>query len=216
MAVSKLIVPIKSRVEIMQNGWGATIHLRLLQGAFVPTAALATWADASASECVHAQYSPQNISLTYDETGGILRLTPTDAVFNSGAPTTLSAKYGVLLKGNAASISSSSKILGWFDGNVAQLTAASASAANPAVVTSVAHGLSNGNTVCCAASPNRDLVGQIYTVAAVTADTFQLTGLDLSAAGSATLMDLIKLNNATEAAAAADIFRVESSRLLKW
>lgn len=59
------------------------------------------------------------------------------------------------------------------------LTVSGATQANPVVLTSTAHGLSNGQTVLVSAIGGMtDLNGNIYTVAGVTTNTFQLNNSD--------------------------------------
>lgn len=217
MPVSRIISPVDGKSEILQNGFGTNLHIRLLDGTFTPTEAMSTLADISAHECTHPQYAPVNITVTYDKASNVVRVIPTDAEFNSGNPTTISAKYAVVMKGTVAAATSASKILMWCDGNVAQLTNASASAANPSIITSNSHGVTAAQTLCVAeCASNRDIVGRIYPAASITTNTFALTGLDLSAAGGATSLSLIKLADTSEAAAAADVVRFVANRLLRW
>lgn len=58
----------------------------------------------------------------------------------------------------------------------------SVSAANPAVVTATAHGLSTGNkiTFTLVGTGGEDLLGTIYTITVLTANTFSLNGKDRS------------------------------------
>lgn len=63
------------------------------------------------------------------------------------------------------------------------LNTVSVSAANPAVVTLNAHGFSNGQLFAFtrADAAGQDLLGQVFTIAGVTTNTFQLSGYDRSA-----------------------------------
>lgn len=64
------------------------------------------------------------------------------------------------------------------------LTVTGITNANPGVVTSASHGLSNGNTVKIFGSGMTDVDGIAYTVAGVTTNTFQLASKNTTSAGT--------------------------------
>lgn len=216
MATSRLIATPAGKRDILQNGMGTQAHVRLFMGSFAPTAALATRADFS-DECVHAQYTPVDVTLSYDTLNGTVRVVPTDANFNNGNPTTIAAKYAAIFRGAAAASSPSTPVWFWCDAAVNQLTDASASNASNAVITKNAHGWNDADVAVVAkCDANPDLVGRFFPVANTTTNTFVLTGLDLSAAAGATAMDLIRGNDTTEDSASADIARLVAARLMRW
>lgn len=204
MATSRFVLTRAGKQEMAINGLSANCHVRILLGAFEPSLTTATLADLT-NESVHADYTPIDVSVTSAFNGPLVEVDTSDASFNGGNPTTLGGKYLVMCKGTSAASSGTTPVIAWCDGSVNQLTAASISNANPAVVTSTAHGLSNGNIVCFSDCEDSALIGAFYTVANVAANTFELTGLDLSGNAGAITGDLINISDVTEDAAAADI-----------
>jgi len=122
-----------------------------------------------------------------------------------GTTVSLSAKaYGIFI-GSAAAPSSTDICVGWELINPVSGVITSVTAANPAVVTSAAHPLVNGDSVLI---QNVDMIdvdtlnGGIFAVAGATANDWQLTGLDLSTAANAGRVGKwTKLNSTQEGAA---------------
>lgn len=87
----------------------------------------------------------------------------------------------------------------------------SVSRANPAVVTAVAHGLSNGTRVwCTSVTGMTEIDGNVYTVANATANTFELSGLNSSGFGA----DGTSVNWSTVPASGHAIYSNEGNRLI--
>lgn len=215
MATSRFIFPLAAKVRMLA-AFGVAAHVRIFKGTLTPSEALATLADFSAHECTHADYDPVDIDLTVTTANNVATLDPEDAVFNGGNPTTLGGKYIALFMGAAADATPATPVICWCDGAANQISNASASAANPSVITAAGHTWSNGDSAMITRCPsNRYLVGRIFPVASVGAGVFTLTGLDLSAAGGATQLDLLKLNDTTEKSAAADIAWLQANALTK-
>lgn len=215
MSTSRFIFTRAGKLEMALNGLSTACHVRLLMGAFNPSLTLATVADL-ANESVHADYAPIDVTVSGAFNGPLVAIDTTDVSFNSGNPTTLGAKYLVLCKGTAAASSGTTPVIAWCDGAVDQLTAVSLSNANPAVATSTAHGRVAGEVVCIPDCDDGDLIGAFYTVANETANTFELTGLDLSGKAGAILADLINISDVTEDAAAADIAHAAINGLIEF
>ncbi len=215
MSTSRFIFTRAGKAEMAINGLSSACHVRILMGAFVPSLALATVADLT-NESVHADYAPVDVTVSGAFNGPLVAVDATDASFNSGNPTTLGGKYLVLCKGTAAASSGTTPVIAWCDGAVEQLTAASLSNANPAVATSAAHGLVAGNVVCIPDCDDADLIGAFYTVANETANTFELTGLDLSGNAGAISADLINISNTDEESAASDIAHAAINGLIEF
>lgn len=215
MATSRFIFPLAAKVRMLA-AFGIAAHVRIFKGTLTPTEALATLADFSAHECTHADYDPVDIALAVTTASNVATLDPADAVFNGGNPTTLGGKYIAIFEGAAAAATGATPVICWCDGSANQLSNVSASAANPSVITAAGHTWANGDSAMIMRCPsNRFLVGRIFPVASVGAGVFTLTGLDLSGAGGATQMDLLKLNDTTEKSAAADIAWLQANALTK-
>jgi hypothetical protein len=90
--------------------------------------------------------------------------------------------------------------------------------ANPGVVTSNAHGLSNGDRVIVASVGGMiELNNREFTVAGATANTFQLSGVDTSAYGVYTAGGTVaKIYEIVSPYAAADLFDADGAPLLSY
>jgi len=122
-----------------------------------------------------------------------------------GTTVSLSAKGYAIFIGSAAAPSTSDICVGWELINPVSGVITSVTAANPAVATSTAHPLVNGDSVLI---QNVDMIdvstlnGGIFAVAGATVNTFQVGTLDLSTAANAGRVGKwTKLNSAQEGAA---------------
>lgn len=204
MSTSRLVFTPAGKQEMAVNGISAACHVRILNGTFEPSLALATVSDL-ANESTHADYSPVDIAISTALNGPLLEIGSSNPSFNDGNPTTLGGKYLAICKGTVAAATGATPVLYWCDGAVDQLTAVSISNTNPAVVTFAAHGKVAGDVFCISDCESGDLIGGFFTIANEAANTFELVGLDLTGNAGPITADLIDIGNTDEDSAAADI-----------
>ena len=165
---------------------------------------MTAYGDVSADEITHADYAAQDLTLTAAISNGEVHVDTGNAQFNGGSPTTIGCKYAILFKGTATSAVAGTEIIAWCDGAVNQVTDASTTQANPAVVTATAHGWADVDTVCIADSNDTSLIGRFAVIANSTANTFELTGIDSSTSATGLTVTLINCSDTTEDVALAD------------
>lgn len=143
------------------------------------TATPVTTSDQSAKSTVFwTPWKGNRVSL-YSSTGWILR---SFSELSVAVPSTIFRPFDIFVYDNAGTLAL--ETVNW-NQSTAALT--NATAAAPCVITSTAHGLSNGNMVgiggivgTVGTNTNNGVNGKLWQVANVTADTFELEGSDTS------------------------------------
>jgi len=91
-----------------------TLVMVLLADTYTPAVTHSTYADISADEITDTDYTPQLISaVTFSEASGTVTLDSDDVSFGSNV--SITAKYGVIVRRDGASLASADLLLGYVD-----------------------------------------------------------------------------------------------------